>query len=241
MRLPRTTVIVPTYNEADNIRRLIDSILSQSPDLSVLVVDDNSPDGTGEIVRRIVRDEGRVELLRRERKMGLGSAYREGFARVLSQEGISYVMAMDADFSHDPVRIPVLIKTARQRRADLVIGSRYTPGGRVRGWDWKRLLLSSTANKLCTLLLGNQVKDYTAGFRCYRTGALKLINLASVRAEGYAFQVEMAARVLRKGLKVVEVPIEFAERRAGASKFGGGILAEAVFVLVLLFLKRLIT
>jgi dolichol-phosphate mannosyltransferase len=238
--LPASTVVVPTYNEANNIERIVGTVLSQSPDLSLLIVDDNSPDGTGDLARRLARTEKRLEVMHRPRKMGLGSAYREGFARILSRQTGKYLLEMDADFSHDPKVLPVLIETAEREQADLVIGSRYAHGGRIVGWDWKRRALSSAANKLCSLLLGSRVRDYTAGFRCYRAEALRLVDLASIRSEGYAFQVEMTTRMLKKRMGVVEVPIVFSERRTGASKFNSRIFIEAVLVLGLLFMKRLI-
>ena len=238
--LPRSTVVVPTYNEAKNIERLVETVLGLSPDLSLLIIDDSSPDGTGEIALGIAQNEERLELLRRPRKMGLGSAYREGFAHVLRRGGSAYVLEMDADFSHDPGAVPALIETAERTGADLVIGSRYVSGGRIAGWGRMRLLLSSTANRFCSLILGGRLKDYTAGFRCYRADSLETIGFSSVRSEGYAFQVEMAFRALRKGLKLTEVPIVFSERRAGVSKFGAAIFIEAAFVLGLLFLRRLV-
>lgn len=239
-RLPESTVVVPTYNERGNIERIVGEVLSQSPDISVMVVDDNSPDGTGEAALRLARTERRLEVLQRPRKSGLGSAYREAFSLILARGSSRYVLEMDADFSHDPAVIPALIDTAQRRCADLVIGSRYAKGGEIRGWDWRRLFLSSCANKLCLLLLGSRVGDYTAGLRCYRAESLRRIDLSRVRSEGYAFQVEMTFEFLRRGFSVTEIPIVFSERGGGASKFGSGIVAEAAALLVLLFLKRLI-
>jgi dolichol-phosphate mannosyltransferase len=239
-RLPESTVVVPTYNERGNIERIVGELLSQSPDLSVMVVDDGSPDGTGEAAVRLARTERRLEVLLRPRKSGLGSAYREAFSRVLARGSSRYVLEIDADFSHDPAMIPALIRTAERKRADLVIGSRYVKGGGISGWDSRRLFLSSSANKLCSLLLGGRVGDYTAGLRCYRARSLRRVDLRRVRSEGYAFQVEMTFEFLRRRMKVTEVPIVFSERGEGVSKFGSGIVAEAAALLVLLFLKRLI-
>lgn len=238
--LPESTVVVPTYNERDNIERVIRELLAQSRQISVFVVDDNSPDGTGEMVRRLAKGEQRLELLQRSRKSGLGSAYREAFRRILARRSGKYILEMDADFSHDPVTVPVLVQAAEMKQADLVIGSRYVRGGSIEGWDSRRLFLSGSANKLCSLLLGGRVRDYTAGFRCYRAESLGRIDLNRIRAEGYAFQVEMTFEMLKKGMSVVEMPIVFSERSEGVSKFGPGIIAEAATLLVLLFLKRLI-
>jgi len=240
VRLPGTTVIVPTYNEADNIERLVKSILSISQGLRLLVIDDNSPDGTGDIARRMARSEKRLDVVTRPGRMGLGSAYREGFLGELERGGSEYLMEIDADFSHDPAAISGLIQAAEEQGADLVIGSRYVPGGRIRGWNWKRLFLSSTANRLCSLMIARKVRDYTAGFRCYRAEALRAMDIGTVNSDGYAFQVEMTWRVLAGGMKVVEVPIEFSERSTGDSKFGAGILLEAALLLGLLFFKRLV-
>jgi dolichol-phosphate mannosyltransferase len=238
--LPASTVIVPTFNEAANLKRVVEAVLSLSPDLSLLIVDDNSPDGTGDKAFELARSEDRLEVLQRPRKLGLGSAYREGFSRILSRGTSNYILEMDADFSHSPHMLPVLIEEAEKESADLVIGSRYTPGGKICGWNRKRLFLSGFANRLCSLLLGSRVKDYTAGFRCYRAESLRLIDLDTVRSEGFSFQVEMTFEMIRRGLKILETPIVFSERSDGASKFNSGIFAEAVLVLGLLFLKRLV-
>jgi dolichol-phosphate mannosyltransferase len=240
VRLPKSMVVIPTYNEASNVERLVELILSQSPDLSLLVIDDNSPDGTGDELDRLARRHARLRVIHRSRKMGLGSAYREGFARVAAEGSSKYIVEMDADFSHDPGALPVLIEAAEREKADLVIGSRYVPGGRINGWNKGRLFLSSNANRLCSFLLGSRIRDYTSGFRCYRAGSMYLFGLDTIRSEGYAFQVEMTTRVLNAGKKIAEIPIVFSERREGVSKFGRKILIEAVKMLVLLFLKRLV-
>ncbi len=239
-RLPESTVVVPTYNERDNIERVVRELLSLSPDISVIVVDDNSPDGTGELVSGLAAKEPRLDILLRSRKGGLGSAYREAFARILSRGSSKFILEMDADLSHEPAAVPELIRTAQGRGADLVIGSRYVRGGEIKGWDSRRLFLSGSANRLCSLLLGSRVKDYTAGFRCYRTESLRRIEPGRMRSEGYAFQVEMTFEALRRGMTVVEMPIVFSERAGGVSKFGPGIVAEAAALLVLLFFRRLI-
>jgi dolichol-phosphate mannosyltransferase len=238
--LPESTVVVPTYNERDNIKRLVGELLSQSPDLSVIVVDDSSPDGTGDAARELAGSERRLDVLLRPRKGGLGSAYREAFARILSRGTSTYILEMDADFSHDPAMVPTLIRTAELRQADLVIGSRYIDGGQVEGWDSRRLFLSSFANKLCSMLLNSRVRDYTAGFRCYRAESLRRIGLGEIHSDGYAFQVEMTYEALRRNMTVIEVPIVFSERAVGRSKFGSGIVVEAAALLGLLFLRRLI-
>lgn len=238
--MPASTVVVPTYNEAGNIERLVEEVLHLSPEISLLIIDDNSPDGTGEKARGLAKGRAGLEVIQRPRKLGLGSAYREGFAHVLKQKKNKYILEMDADFSHDPGTLPKLIEKAERENADLIIGSRYIPGGQIHGWNKKRLFLSEWANRLCSLLLGRGVSDYTAGFRCYRAESLKLFDLSVVRSEGYAFQVEMTFEMARRNMKIAEVPIIFSERSGGVSKFDAGIFTEAIAVLCLLFIKRLL-
>lgn len=219
------TVVVPTYNEADNITRLIPQILAV-PRLRVLVVDDGSPDGTGTIVSDISRTEPRVGLLARAGKQGLGSAYVAGFRRALA-EGAEFIFEMDADFSHDPRYLPALLAAVEQGN-DLVIGSRYVRGGGTTDWGLGRQFISRGGNLYAGIILGLPVADATGGFRCYRRRVLEAIDLGAVRSNGYAFQIEMAYRALRAGFKVGEVPIIFPDRRVGQSKMSRRIVIEAL-------------
>jgi dolichol-phosphate mannosyltransferase len=200
----------------------------------VLVVDDNSPDGTGEIGERIAEGSDRVEVLRRPRKEGLGPAYIAGFRRALA-EGADLVLEMDSDFSHDPAYLPRLLDAAE--RADLVIGSRYVAGGGVSDWSALRQAISRGGSAYARLALGLDVRDLTGGFKCFRREVLEAIDLDSVRSRGYAFQVELTYRALQLGFDVAEVPIVFRDRRAGESKMGGWIVAEAVWRVPLLRLR----
>lgn len=219
------TVIVPTFNEIENIGRLIPALLAQ-PRVRVLVVDDGSPDGTGSLVAALARTEPRVGLLARSHKQGLGSAYIAGFRRALA-EGAEFIFEMDADFSHDPRYLPDLLRAA-EGGADLVIGSRYVPGGGTTDWGLGRKVISRGGNVYAGLILGLPVADATGGFRCYRRRALEALNLGAVQSNGYAFQIEMAFRVLQAGLKVAEVPIIFPDRRVGKSKMSRRIVLEAL-------------
>jgi dolichol-phosphate mannosyltransferase len=219
-------VVIPTYNEADNIVDLLDAIREVLPAAHVLVVDDGSPDGTGELVGRIAKEDPRVQLLERSEKSGLGAAYRVGFAEALA-EGADVVVEMDADFSHDPKDLPRLID-ALGGGAGLAIGSRYVKGGSSPGLPPSRLAISRLGNLYAAVMLGFGVRDATAGFRAYRAAVLELIDLAAVRADGYGFQVEMAYRVCQLGFEIVEVPVEFHSRRAGTSKMSARIVVEAM-------------
>jgi dolichol-phosphate mannosyltransferase len=219
------TVIVPTYNEADNIGQLIPQILAY-PRCRVLVVDDGSPDGTGALVERIARDEPRVGLLARPGKQGLGTAYIAGFRRALA-EGAQLIVEMDADFSHDPRYLPSLIEAA-STMYDLVIGSRYVRGGGTTDWGLGRKIISRGGNIYAGLILGLPVADSTGGYRCYRRSVLEAIELDAVRSNGYAFQVEMVYRARRAGARVGEVPIIFPDRRVGQSKMSRRIVIEAL-------------
>lgn len=224
----RALVVVPTYNEIDNIRRLIDSILPQDPRIEVLVVDDGSPDGTGTAVAEIAADDPRVHLLQRERKMGLGTAYIAGFRWAL-QQGYDYVFEMDADFSHDPAHLPQFLSEIES--ADLVLGSRYRNGKvTVVNWPIGRLLLSYFANVYARAVTGLPLFDATGGFKCFRRKVLEAIDLGDVRSNGYAFQIEMSFRAWRKKYRIVEIPIVFHDRTEGESKMSGHIVREAVFM-----------
>lgn len=225
----RTLVIIPTYNESENIRALTEAVLRVSPDLELLIVDDNSPDGTGEIADALARENPRVHVLHRPRKMGLGSAYIEGFRYAL-QNGYEAVVEMDADFSHDPQDIPRLLDALEE--ADLAIGSRYMNGVSVVNWPIKRLLLSYFANWYARVVTRVPVRDLTAGFKAYRREVLEAIDFGRIVSDGYAFQIEMKYKAWEKGFRLREVPIIFVERRAGTSKMSKRIIREA-FVLVL--------
>jgi dolichol-phosphate mannosyltransferase len=219
------TVVVPTYNEAENIQDLIDAILQHSR-FRVLVVDDASPDGTGDRVLELARQDPRIGLLARPGKMGLGTAYLDGFRRAVA-EGAEFIFEMDADFSHDPKYLPQLLEAAEQRY-DLVIGSRYVPGGGTTDWGLGRRLISRGGNLYAGLILGLPIVDSTGGFRCYRRRVLETLDLDAVCSNGYAFQVEMAYRTLKAGFRVGEVPIIFPDRRVGQSKMSRRIVIEAL-------------
>ena len=229
-------VVLPTYDEAANIEAMVEAVLAKLPDSGrVLVVDDNSPDGTGEIAERLAARSERVEVLRRPRKEGLGPAYVAGFRRAL-EGGAGLVLEMDADFSHDPAYLPRLIEAAE--RADLVIGSRYVPGGAVSDWGLARRAISRGGSAYARLALGVAVRDLTGGFKCFRREVLEAIDLDSVVSRGYAFQVELTYRAIQHGFTVVEVPIVFRDRAAGESKMGGRIVAEAAVRVPMMRLRR---
>ncbi|HVD86645.1 MAG TPA: polyprenol monophosphomannose synthase [Solirubrobacterales bacterium] len=228
-------LVLPTYNEAENLEPLVDAALSNLPaDARVLVVDDNSPDGTGELADRLASNDSRVEVLHRPRKEGLGPAYVAGFRRALASDA-GFVLEMDSDFSHDPADLGRLLAAAAE--ADVVIGSRYVAGGGVENWTPVRKAISRGGSAYARLVLGVPVKDLTGGFKCFRREVLEAIDLESVTSRGYAFQVEMTYRALRGGFRVVEVPIRFRERRAGTSKMNGSIVAEAAWRVPLLRLS----
>jgi dolichol-phosphate mannosyltransferase len=224
----RALVVVPTYNEAPNLPSLVPQILSQDPRLEVLVVDDASPDGTGQIADGLARDNPRVHVLHREGKLGLGTAYLAGFRWALDQ-GYDYVFEMDADFSHDPAHLPQFLKAAAT--ADLVLGSRYL-GGKVTVVNWPigRLMLSYWANVYARWVTGLRIWDLTGGFKCFRSRVLQAIDLSQVRSNGYAFQIEMSVRAWRKGFKLAEVPIVFVDRTEGQSKMNKKIVREAIWM-----------
>jgi dolichol-phosphate mannosyltransferase len=220
-------VIIPTYNERENIVTLIDRLLALPYGLNVLVVDDNSPDGTGDLVAARKKDEPRIHLLQRPGKLGLGSAYVAGFRYALAQ-GAQYVFEMDADFSHDPVSIGNFLEAIKDH--DVVLGSRYLDGVTVVHWPLSRLILSYSANVYTRLITGLPVRDATGGYKCFRRRALEAINLDQVKSDGYAFQIEMSYKIWRKGFKIVEIPITFVDRRAGVSKMNNRIVWEAAWM-----------
>ena len=221
---PRTLIVIPTFNEADNIAPLIAVISEQLPLAHVLVVDDHSPDGTAAVVRRLTVDDERIHLLERPSKLGLGSAYVAGFAWGV-QLGFERFFEMDADFSHDPRFLPAFV-AALDAGADVVAGSRNVPGGAIEGWGLLRLLLSKGSSLYARLILQSPVRDMTTGFKAYTRRALELIDIATLRSNGYAFQVETTYRALQRGLRVVEIPIRFVDRRAGRSKMTRHEIAE---------------
>lgn len=229
-------VIIPTYNEAENIGHLLPQILDDAR-LSVLVVDDGSPDGTGQLVAAQAEHNPRIHLIQRSGKQGLGTAYIAGFRYAL-ERGAHYIFEMDADFSHDPRYLPDLLHAA-ETTYDLVIGSRYIPGGGTTDWGLLRQLISRGGNLYARLILGLPLADMTGGFRCYRRRALEAIALDRIRSNGYSFQIEMAYRVHQAGLRVGEIPIIFPDRRVGASKMNRQIVIEALINVVRLRLGRL--
>ena len=226
-------VVLPTYNEKENLEAIATAILAYL-DTDLLIVDDGSPDGTGEIADRLAAANPRVRVLHREGKLGLGTAYLAGFAQAQAR-GYERVFEMDADFSHPPWDLPRLC--AASAHAELVIGSRYVRGGSTLGWDWKRKLLSRSANLYAGLVLGTGVRDMTAGFRCFHVARLAQIDLSRVGAQGYAFQIEMAFRIKRAGGRIVEVPIHFVDRRVGKSKMNAKIAREALWLVPQLRLR----
>jgi dolichol-phosphate mannosyltransferase len=220
-------VVTPTYDEVDNVARHVRAVLAQPVGADLLVVDDGSPDGTGAVVRALAgQHPGRVHLLERPAKAGLGAAYVAGFSWALERGGWDVVVQMDVDGSHDPAAIGDLV--AATATADLVLGSRYVDGGRIEGWPWRRRALSSSGNRYARAVLGTSPRDLTGGFKAWRAELLADLGIGSVRAEGYAFQVETTARALDLGARVVELPILFRDRQLGSSKMRGAIAVEAV-------------
>lgn len=220
-------VIIPTYNEQENLRCLIDQILAQHPALRVLVVDDNSPDGTGKLADELSKSDERITVLHRPAKMGLGSAYRDGFRRAISL-GADLLIEMDADFSHDPAILPIFIEKSKEY--DLIIGSRYLHGISVVNWPLRRLMLSYGANVYTRLITGLKIMDCTSGFKCFRRSLLERIDLDRVRSDGYSFQIEMNFHANQLGARINEVPIIFIDRRAGHSKMSKKIVREAILM-----------
>ena len=224
----RVLVVLPTYNEAENIERMLRAIRQSLPEAGMLVVDDGSPDGTAEIAERVGKELGGIELLRRSAKAGLGSAYRAGFAWGLEHD-FDAMVEMDSDFSHDPKALGGLVAPL-ERGVDLSVGSRYMPGGTIPNWAWHRRLLSEGGNRYASLLLGLHVTDSTSGFRAYRADILRRLDLGRIRADGYGFQIEMVHQVLLHGGRVEEVPIRFVDRVEGTSKMSAYIVVEALLL-----------
>jgi len=219
-------IVIPTYNESENLPLIAHAALEALPEAHLLVVDDNSPDGTGRIADQLAAADARVSVLHREGKGGLGRAYLAGFKWALERE-YRYVFEMDADFSHQPRYLPVMLQAA-QEGADLVVGSRYVKGGGTQGWGWQRKLISRGGGLYSRAVLGLKVHDVTAGFACYRRRTLEALELDQVFSMGFGFQVEMKYRTQRKGFSIVEVPIVFPDRTRGASKMSGRIFKEAL-------------
>lgn len=220
-------VIIPTYNEVENIQKIIPKVLEQDARLDILVVDDNSPDGTADVVIRWTQKTPRVKILQREGKMGLGTAYVAGFQFAI-KERYKFIFEMDADFSHDPKEIPRFIEAIQDH--DLVIGSRYIRGVNVVNWPLSRLLLSYSANYYTKIVTGMDLNDATGGFKCFRREVLEAIDLDHIRSDGYAFQIEMNFEAWRKGFRLVEIPIIFVDRFIGVSKMSSDIISEAALM-----------
>lgn len=233
----KSLIIVPTYNELENIRRLLPELMALDPGIRVLVVDDNSPDGTGKLADELAAENERISVLHRPGKLGLGSAYVAGFKYAVQQD-VDCVFEMDADFSHDPAMIPRFIEQIAS--CDVVIGSRYISGINVVNWPMSRLLLSYFANIYTRLVTGMTIRDTTSGYKCFRREVLENIDLDDVRSDGYAFQIEMNFRCWRKGYRMREIPIIFVDRRSGTSKLSRGVINEAVWIPWWLRLRRLL-
>ncbi len=223
--MPRAVVCLPTYNERENLEPMLRALGDKGVD--VLVIDDSSPDGTGELADRLAAELDYVEVLHRERKEGLGPAYLAGFRRALGN-GAELVLEMDCDFSHDPAGVPRLI-AAVEEGADLALGSRYVTGGSVGDWGFLRRFVSAGGSWYARVLLGVPVSDLTGGFKCYRRRVLETIDLDAIESKGYAFQIETTYRTLRAGFRVVEIPIHFVDREEGGSKMSKAIVAEAIW------------
>jgi dolichol-phosphate mannosyltransferase len=232
----KTLIIIPTYNELDNLPRLLPEVLSKNEEINILIVDDNSPDGTAAFVENEMKDNDRIHLIKRSSKQGLGTAYIAGFKYAL-QNNFELIFEMDADFSHDPKEIPKFLEEIKN--SDLVIGSRYINGVNVINWPMRRLLLSSFANVYTRIITGMPIHDATGGFKCFRRKVLESINLDQVRSNGYAFQIEMNFKAWKKGFKVKEIPIIFVDRMKGQSKMSKKIVREAVTMVWKLRIKSI--
>lgn len=230
-------IIVPTFNERENLPALIKRIMAQPAELDVLVVDDNSPDGTGRIADEIAGQNPHVHVLHRAEKDGLGRAYVEGFRWGLARD-YSFLFEMDADFSHNPADIPAFLQTARKTHADLVLGSRYAQGIRVINWPLNRLLLSLFAARYVQCITGMPISDPTGGFKCFRSDALARMDLDSIRSNGYSFQIELTHQLWRRGARIEEIPIIFTDRFLGTSKMSREIVREAFWIVWKLLLEN---
>jgi len=225
--MKHSLIIIPTYNEADNVSKIIPEVLAQDEGFNVLIVDDNSPDGTAKLVQEMQKTNSRIHLIERPSKLGLGTAYVAGFKYALSH-GFDFVFEMDADFSHDPKMLNKLLEKTED--CDLVIGSRYISGVNVVNWPLRRLILSYSANLYTRIITGLPVKDATAGFKCYRRVVLESFDLDSIKSNGYSFQIETNFLAWKHGFRVCEVPIVFTDRREGVSKMSNHIVFEAAWM-----------
>lgn len=232
----KALVVVPTFEERDNLARLVPAVLAQDPDLHLLVVDDSSPDGTGELAESLARTEPRLHVLHRPAKRGLGTAYVEGFQYALRRTDAQVILQMDADFSHDPAAIPGFLRAIED--CDVAVGSRYRGGVRVINWPIQRLVISILANLYASWVTGAPVHDLTSGFKCYRRSALERIPLTALRSDGYAFQIETVFHAWRQRLRVLEIPIVFTDRVDGQSKLSRRIVWEAIWIPWSLRLRR---
>ena len=232
----KTLIIIPTYNELDNLPKLLPEVLSKNEEINILIVDDNSPDGTAAFVENEMKNNDRIHLVKRSSKQGLGTAYIAGFKYAL-QNNFELIFEMDADFSHDPKEIPKFLEEIKN--SDLVIGSRYINGVNVINWPMRRLLLSSFANVYTRIITGMPIHDATGGFKCFRRKVLESINLDQVRSNGYAFQIEMNFKAWKKGFNVKEIPIIFVDRMKGQSKMSKKIVREAVTMVWKLRIKSI--
>ncbi len=223
----KAVIVIPTYNEALNVERLVKEIRRHVPEISILFVDDNSPDGTADIIKRMQQEDERILLLQREKKEGLGRAYIAGF-RMALEKGFDYIFEMDADFSHDPKELPNFLKEMQEN--DLVIGSRYIKGVNVINWPLKRLLLSYFANYYSRVITGVPINDCTGGYKCFRREVLQAIDFDRIKSNGYAFQIELNVKAWKKGFKIKEIPIIFVDRVYGESKLSKRIMWEAAFL-----------
>ena len=234
--MSRALVVIPTYNEAENVKSIIPAILTVNAGVEVLVVDDNSPDGTAEVVKQMMESDSRVHLIKRNEKMGLGTAYVAGFKYAI-EHCFDFVFEMDADSSHDAQEIPNFL--SKMNSFDLVIGSRYRDGVRVLNWPVRRLLLSYFANVYTQIITGLPLKDATGGFKCFRRKVLESIDLDSIKSNGYSFQIEVSYKAWKKGFRLLEIPVVFVDRRVGTSKMSKSIVWEAVFMVWKLRLRSI--
>lgn len=233
-------VIIPTYNERENLTLLVPQVLALDPSLSILVVDDNSPDGTGALADEMARGNDRIHVLHRAGKLGLGSAYVAGFRWALENTAAEFIFEMDADFSHDPKYLLQMLRTAEQEEADVVVGSRYVGGGaNVVNWPIRRLILSYGANVYARLVTGLPLRDSTGGYKCFRRGVLEAIDLGGIRSDGYGFQIEMNFHAWKRGFRIRELPIVFVDRHSGTSKMNRKIIVEAFWLVWKLRLNSL--
>jgi dolichol-phosphate mannosyltransferase len=231
----RTLVVLPTYNEIENVEPMLRTLRKVTPQCDILVVDDTSPDGTAALAEEVGQDVGQITVLRRSIKSGLGGAYRSGFAWGIEQ-GYDHFVEIDCDFSHDPLALPTLLRAAEDH--DVVIGSRYVPGGHIPQWTLSRRMLSRGGNQYASLMLGLGVADSTAGYRVYSKTVLEQINFRSVKADGYGFQIEMTYRAKRAGASIIEVPISFTDREHGESKMSQAIVIEALWLVTKWAIER---